>query len=181
MLAVAPSLSESHFLSVTFASYNSRMTLLDAKPYNARKAKIRRNIIIGILIVIPIIAAFTWYLWDWPEEHRVNRFFQAVEAKNYTEAFALWNNDPNWQQHPDRYATYSFAQFETDWGPSSDYGVISGHNIVVSLQHGSGVVIGVKVQGSKQPAITDGSQGTLFLWVERKSKTIGFSPVNLRY
>ncbi len=148
------------------------MTLLDAKPYDARKARMRRNILIGVLIAIPIIAAFSWYFWNWPEEHRINRFFHAVESKNYVEAFALWNNDPNWQQHLDLYKTYNYGQFETDWGPSSDYGVITSHKIVLSRQYGSGVVIGVSVNGRKAP---------LFLWVERKTKTIGFSPVELRF
>ncbi len=152
--------------------YNIGMTLLDAKPYDARKARIRRNIIIGILISIPIIAAFSWYFWNWPEEHRINRFMQAVETKNYVEAFALWNSDPDWQHHLDRYKTYTYGQFENDWGPSSDYGVITSHAIVVSRQYGSGVVVGVDINGRKTP---------LFLWVERKAKTIGFSPVELRF
>ena len=100
------------------------MVLLDAPRYDARKARIRRNIIIGILIAIPFVAFFTWYWWNWPEEHRVNQFFHAVEAKDYSRAFALWNNDPEWQQHPDRYNLYPFKQFVSDWGPSGDYGVI---------------------------------------------------------
>ena len=82
------------------ASYNVAMTLLDAPKYNARKALIRRNIIIGILIAIPFVAFFTWYWWNWPEEHRVNQFFHSIEAKDYSHAYALWNSDPDWQQHP---------------------------------------------------------------------------------
>ncbi len=156
------------------------MTLLDAKPYDAAKARFRRNIIIGILISIPFIAALTWYLWNWPEEHRVHKFFQAVEAKNYTEAYALWNNDPDWQQHLDRYKTYDLNKFEADWGPSSDYGVITSEKIVVSRQYGSGVVIGVVING-RLPTDSSGRQTPLFLWVERNSKTIGFSPVELRF
>lgn len=164
------------------------MTLLDAQPYDARKARLRRNIIIAILVAIPIIAGISWYFWNWPEEHRVNRFFQAVEAKNYVEAFGIWNNDPDWQQHLDRYKTYTYGQFQNDWGPSSDYGVITSHQILVSKQYGSGVVIGVTVNGRPVPhdygagTVSDGpGKIPLFLWVERKSKTIGFSPVELRY
>jgi hypothetical protein len=148
------------------------MTLLDAKPYDARKARIRRNILIGILVAIPIVAALTWYLWDWPEEHRVNRFFHAIEVKDYAQGFALWNNDPHWQQHLDRYKTYPYGQFYQDWGPASDYGTITSHQVVVSKQYGSGVVVGVLINGGKTP---------LFLWVERSAKTIGFSPVELNY
>jgi hypothetical protein len=149
------------------------MVLLDAPRYDPRKARIRRNIIIGILIAIPFVAFFTWHWWNWPEEHRVNQFFHAVEAKDYSRAFVLWNSDPEWQQHPDRYNLYPFKQFVSDWGPSGDYGVIKTAKIVVTKEYGSGVIIGVRVNDNPK---------TLFLWVERKAKTIGFSPgIELRF
>lgn len=148
------------------------MTLLDAPQYNARQARIRRNIFIGILVAIPFIAFFTWYLWNWPEEHRVNTFFHAVEAKDYPQAFGIWNNDPQWQQHTDEYKNYSYQAFLSDWGPNGENGAISKAKIVVTKQYGTGVVIGVQINGNPK---------TLFLWVERKSKTLGFSPVDLRY
>lgn len=148
------------------------MTLLDAPRYDARRARTRRNILITILIAIPFIAFFTWYFWNWPEEHRVNEFFHAVEIKNYPLAFGIWNHDPHWQQHPDQYKTYPYQTFLSDWGPSGDYGVITSTKIAVTKEYGTGVVIGVRVNGNPK---------TLFLWVERKSKTIGFSPVELRF
>ncbi|MGO8720154.1 MAG: hypothetical protein ACLQMO_13195 [Acidobacteriaceae bacterium] len=171
--AAAPSfLGRPEFPSHATAPYNVAMTLLDAPRYDARKVRIRRNIIIGVLIAIPFVAFFTWYWWNWPEEHRVNQFFHAIEAKNYSQAFALWNSDPDWQQHSDRYTVYPYKQFVSDWGPSGDYGLIAKAKIVVTKEYGSGVVIGVRVNNSPK---------TLFLWVERKSKTIGFSPVELRF
>lgn len=148
------------------------MTLLDAPRYDPHKARLRRNVIIAILIAIPIVAFFTWYWWNWPEEHRVNEFFHAIEAKNYQQAYGLWNNDPNWQQHPEQYKLYPFKQFMSDWGPSSDYGVIKTAKVVVSKEYGSGVVVGVRINGNPK---------TMFLWVEKKAKTIGFSPVELRF
>ena len=96
----------------------------------------------------------------------------AIEAKDYSHAYALWNSDPDWQQHLDRYKLYTFDQFKKDWGPSGDYGVITKAKIVVTKEYGSGVVIGVRVNDN--PKI-------LFLWVEKKSKTIGYSPVELRF
>lgn len=148
------------------------MTLLDAPRYDAHKARIRRNIIIGIIVAIPFIAFFTWYYWNWPEEHVVNKFFHAIEAKQYQQAYGIWNNDPNWQQHPEKYKLYPLQQFMSDFGPSSEYSVITKAKIVVNLQYGTGVVIGVRVNDDPK---------TLFLWVEKKSKTIGFSPVDLRF
>ena len=67
---------------------------------------------------------------------------------------------------------YTFDQFKQDWGPSGDYGVITKAKIVVTKEYGSGVVIGVRVNDSPK---------TLFLWVEKKSKTVGYSPVELRF
>ncbi len=148
------------------------MTLLDAPKYDARRARIRRNIIIAIVVAIPFIAFFTWYNWNWPEEHRVSKFFTALEAKDYTQAFGIWNNDPNWQQHPNQYQTYPYKTFMSDWGPSGEYGVIRSAKILVSKEYGSGVVIGVRINANPK---------TLFLWVERKAKTLGFSPVDLRF
>ncbi len=148
------------------------MVLLDAPKYDARKARLRRNIIVGVIVAIPFVAFFTWYLWNWPEEHRVDLFFHAVEAKDYSKAFGIWNGDTHWQEHPDKYKLYPYGQFESDWGPSGEYGTITRAKILVSKQYGTGVVIGVRVNGNMK---------TVFLWVERKSKTIGFSPVELRF
>lgn len=146
------------------------MTLLDAPSYNARRALIIRNTVIGIIIAVIVAAICTWWFWNWPSEHRVNRFFAAVEAGNLNKAYGIWNNDPDWQQHLDRYKAYDFTKFQQDWGSSSDYGVIKSHNIVIAKSVGNGVVMGVDINGGKTP---------LFLRVDDKSKQIGFSPIEL--
>ena len=38
-------------------------------------------------------------LLELPSEHRVNRFLDAVQQRDYTKAFGIWNNDSDWQQH----------------------------------------------------------------------------------
>jgi hypothetical protein len=146
------------------------MTLLDAPKYNARRARVIRNSVIAAVAAVVIIAAATWWFWDWPEQHRVNSFFSTVEAEDFKKAFAMWNNDPNWLQHPDQYKLYSFTQFQKDWGPASDYGVIKSHEIVITKTVGNGVVMGVNINGGKTP---------LFLRVDHKTKQIGFSPIEL--
>jgi hypothetical protein len=146
------------------------MTLLDAPTYDPAKARARKNVLIASLITVLVLAGFLWYFWNWPQEHRVNEFFAAVEAKDMPKAFAIWNHDPDWQQHTQQYAQYPYGRFEVDWGHSSDWGDIKTHKIVMSKTVGSGVVVGVLVNGQKTP---------VFLWVERKTKTIGFSPVQL--
>ena len=146
------------------------MTLLDAPKYNARRARVIRNSIIAAVVAIILIAAGTWYFWDWPEQHRLNNFFAAVQSQDLNKAYALWTNDPDWQKHPEQYKLYDFNQFQKDWGPASDYGVIRSHEIVITKTVGNGVIMAVNVNGGKTP---------LFLRVDHKTKQIGFSPIEL--
>ena len=146
------------------------MTLLDAPTYDPAKAQMRKRFLIGSLVAFLVLAVCVWFFWNWPQEHRVNQFFAAIEAKDLPKAFGIWNHDPTWEQHTQQYASYSYGRFETDWGHSSDWGDIKTHKIVMSKTVGSGVVVGVDINGQKTP---------VFLWVERKAKTIGFSPVQL--
>jgi hypothetical protein len=146
------------------------MTLLDAPQYNARRSRLIRDISIAVVVLIAVIGIGAWFFWDWPEEHRVNRFLTTVEAGDFPKAFGVWNNDPDWQQHADRYKTYDFTQFQKDWGPASDYGVIKSHKISITKTVGNGVVMGVNINGGKTP---------IFLRVDHQSKQIGFSPVEL--
>lgn len=146
------------------------MTLLDAPQYDAAKARKRRNMLITALVFCFVLAGFLWYFWDWPQEHLVNQFFAALEEHDLPKAFGIWNHDPDWQQHLDRYKSYPYGRFSVDWGHSSDWGDIKTHQILMAKTSGSGVVVGVEVNGVKTP---------VFLWVERKNKTIGFSPVEL--
>ena len=147
------------------------MTLLDAPQYDPAKARKRRDILIAAIVVLFVLAGFSWYFWDWPQERLVNQFFATLEARDLPKAFGIWNHDPRWQQHPERYASYPYGRFEVDWGHASDWGDIKTHKIAMALTRGSGVVVGVVVNGDKTHPV--------FLWVERKSKTLGFSPVEL--
>lgn len=146
------------------------MTLLDAPAYNVRRAKLIRNSIITVVAAVILGAILTWVFWNWPEEHRVHHFFSLVQTQKMDEAYGYWNNDPDWQQHKERYSNYSFADFQKDWGQSSDYGTIRSHKIVIVKTVGNGVVMGVDVNGGKTP---------LFLRVDHDTKQIGFSPVEL--
>lgn len=155
------------------------MTLLDAPTYNAARAKRNRNIIItviavivaiGLVGVLGFVSGHGWFFSTIPSEHRVNKFLAAVEAQDFNRAYSLWNNDSDWQKHPDQYKVYDFNQFQKDWGSASDYGVIRSHKIVITKAVGNGVVMGVDINGGKTP---------LFLRVDDKTRQIGFSPIEL--
>ena len=146
------------------------MTLLDAPNYNARRARLYRNLGIAAAVLVVALAICAWFFWNWPQEHRVNRLFAALEAKDFNQAYGIWNNDQNWQQHPDQYKLYDFNRFQQDWGPTSDYGVIRDHKILMAKTVGNGVVIGLTINGGKSP---------IFLRVDHATKQIGFSPFEL--
>jgi hypothetical protein len=145
-------------------------TLFNAQPYDEAKAR-RQRIRIAVVIVVAIaIAAVAWFNRYWPEEHRVDRFFAQLEAKNYEDAYAVWMNDPNWKQHPDQYKRYPFQKFFLDWGPGGEWGPINNYKIVAAQKprpDSSGVVIGVRVNERKK---------LCSVRVELKDKTLGFSP-----
>lgn len=154
------------------------MTLLDAPPFNQRRAKLIRRLSITAVVVVCVIffgaIFFTldvpWQLWNWPSDHRINVFLNDVQAGNMQKAYAEWNNDPNWQKHPELYKLYDFNSFMRDWGPYSDYGVIKSHKVVVAKRVGNGVIMGVDINGGSTP---------IFLRVDNASKEIGFSPIEL--
>jgi hypothetical protein len=155
------------------------MTLMDAPAFNARQAKNRRTMAITGVVIFAILFFGTilwmlewpWQMWHFPSDHKVNQFMSSVEGGDLNKAYGEWNNDPNWQQHPQQYAPYDFAAFQKDWGPSNeDYGAIKSHTIFISHRVGNGVVMGLYINGVKKP---------LFLRVDGKAKTIGFSPVEL--
>ncbi len=146
------------------------MTLLDAPAYDPSRARRRKSILIASLVACVVIAGLLFYFWNWPQEHRVNQFFSTIEGGDMPKAFGIWNHDSDWQKHPQQYASYSYGRFETDWGHASDWGDIKTHKITMSKTVGSGVVVGIELNGQKTP---------IFLWVQRSSKTLGFSPVQL--
>jgi len=153
------------------------MTLMDAPAFNARRA--RRNHALAVtgivLVVVLAIGAWLWFLqipwqlWHWPADHKINNFFAAVESGDLQKAYGLWNNDPNWQQHPQQFGPYNFQDFQKDWGSASDYGVIKSHKIIIARHVGNGVVVGIDINGGKTP---------IFLRVDHTG-TLGFSPVEL--
>jgi len=152
------------------------MGLLDAKEYDPRPRQ-RLVRLIAVVIVVAILAWLGWFLFRYqPEKNAVNKFFQAIEAKSFEQAYGLYNADPDWKQHPERYS-YGYNQFFLDWGPQGDYGVITSHEVVCATEPAkkgfktpSGVIVVVRINNRNDP------HDDVSLWVEKKSKSIGISP-----
>ena len=141
------------------------MSLLDAKEYDARPARLLKRLAISTLMIAVAALVFWWFFRDWPQRHTVHKFFQALERQDYSAAYGIYNADPDWKQHSEKYNQYPLPQFMLDWGPSGDYGVITSHKIDCAKEppNASGVIVMVIVNGRAQETS---------MWVEKKAKTL---------
>lgn len=154
------------------------MTLFEAQPYDAARARKRRNIILIAVAIVLVIFVVWWLNRFWPEEHIVNQFFDALQQQKYEQAYGIWMHDPDWKQHPDRFTRYSYNDFVKDWGPGGEWGIVKSHHLdctaVPSGYSGtpwataSGVVVVVTVN----ERVADKAN----VWVQKGDKTLGFSP-----
>jgi hypothetical protein len=150
------------------------MGLMDAQEYDPRPAQ-RLWRAIGALVLLLLIAFVGWWFFRyWPEEHTVNKFFGALERQDFETAYGIYQGDPDWKQHPQKYTEYTLPQFKLDWGPSSDYGTITSHQIDCATEPkkqdfhaSSGVIVVVIINKRSDPTS---------LWVEKKNKSITTSP-----
>ena len=150
------------------------MGLMDAKEYDPRPTQRLWRAIgaLGLLLVIAFVG--WWFFRYWPEEHTVNKFFEALERQDFETAYGIYQGDPDWKQHPQKYTEYALPQFKLDWGPSSDYGAITSHQIDCATEPkkqdfhaSSGVIVVVTINKRSDPTS---------LWVEKKNKSITTSP-----
>ena len=153
------------------------MNLMDAPAYDPTSDNRRRNFLIGVVAAVLLlgIVAFTgfvsghgWLFTNLGYEHRANNFFDALEAKDYAKAYGVYYNDPNWQQHPDKYSGYTLARFTQDWTTDSPVnGPITWHHVDKSVSAGSGyfgtgVIVAVRVNSGQK----------IFMYVNRTDKTM---------
>ena len=152
--------------------------LMDAPAYDPARDDRRRNIIIGIdprdrscwarLRWQAYVSGHGWLFTNLGYEHRVNNFFDALEAKDYAKAYGIYYNDPDWQQHPAKYSGYPLARFTDDWTTDSPVnGPITSHHVDKSVSAGSGyfgtgIIVATTVNGDHK----------IFLYVNRADKTI---------
>ena len=148
------------------------MTIFQAKEFDPRLDQRKRMYAIAGLVLIIILGFLVYHFWNWREEHTVDRFLTAIEHKDFEKAYGVWNADPSWKQHPQKYSGYNFGTFELDWGPTGEYGEIRSHHIRQSMtpKRSSGVVVVTMINDRKEP---------LALWVERKDHSITFLPPTL--
>ncbi len=159
------------------------MGLLDANEYDPRPARRRWMMAIaGAVLAVTLLVLWFWpsgRFRHWQQWNTANKFFFALENKDFDTAYGLYFADPEWKQHPEKYNQYPLARFTLDWGPASDFGIMVSHHVDCVIDppkkgfvSASGVVALVKVNQRTEPTL---------LWIEKKNGTITTSPWDLYY
>jgi hypothetical protein len=147
------------------------MTLLDAQPFDAARARRRKVKIATAIILVIVLAALAWMYRNWPEERSVDHFFAALQRQDFESAYAIYFNDPQWRQHPQKYPQYTFADFFRDWGPGGEWGLIKSYKVYGSANTkgfgGGGVIVEVVVNDRAERAR---------MFVQKSDKTITVYP-----
>jgi hypothetical protein len=143
------------------------MTLMDAEQFDAARDRRRRQLIIALVILVLVGAWTAFHLRNYPQRHAVDKFFAAIQAQKYEDAYAIWFNDPDWRQHTQQYSKYAYNDFYRDWGPGGEWGLIKNHAVDCSVSTDSGVIVQTTVnQRAEHP----------YLYVTKADKTLSFSP-----
>jgi hypothetical protein len=152
------------------------MTLLNAPKYDEQKENRRRNILVGSGIFIALMVVLSvggfllghgWLFTNLPAEHRMNVFLTAVQGGDYAKAFGIYNNDPNWQQHPDQYKDYPLQRFTEDFTTESEWGgPIKTFHVDFSKRDATGTVVEATING----------KANLTMKIQRSDETLSFFP-----
>jgi hypothetical protein len=155
------------------------MTLLNAPEFDEKKEARKHTTFVasGILvlaIVLLSVAGFLmghgWLFTNLPAEHKVRVFLSAVQAGDYPRAYGMYYNDPNWQQHPDKYKDYPLDRFTEDFTTESDWkGPIRSFHIGCSKRGATGTAVSATINGNTN----------LTLDYERKDGTLAAFPLQL--
>lgn len=156
------------------------MTLMNAPAYDGRREDQRRNIYIGtavtvVLLAIVALAGYVlghgWFFTNLPVEHKVGVFMKTMKDGDYATAYGIWENDPDWRNHPKKY-DYSLQRFTEDWTTASDWGgPVTSYHVDVSKRDRTGVVVAVTINGKKR----------FFLKYEKADGTLSYFPNEIAY
>ena len=132
-----------------------------AEQQRAKRAAILKWCVIGV--VAGALLGYILYssFENYGEEQQAKAFVERLKAQDYQAAYRMWGCT---EATPCR--DYSFQKFLEDWGQGSPHANAATAEIGSSDTCGTGVVIPLEFKGTEPVP----------LWVERSTKTIGFSP-----
>ncbi len=120
-----------------------------------RRERRTRQIIIGFVVAL-LLGGFLYYEFkNYPQEREVKRFLASLHNGDLRGAYQIWK--PN--------SSYTFQDFQRDWGPKGEYGRVQEFRIRTSHARGSVVVVTATINGRETN-----------LWVQRSDKSLSFPP-----
>ena len=155
------------------------MSLLDAPEFDEKKEARKHSTLVGsgvliAAIVVLAIAGFLmghgWLFMNLPVEHKVGTFLSALQAQDYSKAYGIFYNDPDWQQHPDKYKDYPLQRFTEDFTTESEWKApVSSFHVGCSKRGATGTAVATTVNGGT----------SLTLNYMRSDGTLAFFPFQL--
>jgi len=155
------------------------MTLLNAPEFDEQKEHRKRTILISSGIFVAVMVVLTvggfllghgWIFMNLPVEHKVKVFLSTVQSGDYSKAYGIWNNDPDWQQHPQKYPDYPLQRFTEDFSTASDWkGPVTSFHVDCSKRDATGTSVASTVNGKT----------SLMLKYQRSDGTLTFFPLDL--
>ncbi len=130
--------------------------------------------VITAIVFILLVAGFCLYLLRYhTEKNSVRNFMNALIAGDTQKAYQLSKPAPS----------YSFKDFQDDWGPQAYSGGIKSFEIkdATRLPSASGVVVTLEVSPyapfpPKSDELKSAKNTEVKLWVQFKDESIGFAP-----
>jgi hypothetical protein len=147
------------------------MTLLDAQPYDPARARRRKFGVLVVVASVLVLAVLAWMYRNWPEEHAVDAFFNALQHSDYETAYGVYFHDPGWRQHQQKYKQYTYADFYRDWGPGGEWGLIKSHRI-----YGSANTRGFGAGGVVVEVVVNERSERARMFVQKSDKTLTVYP-----
>ena len=137
-------------------------------------SKVLRYIITGLVFVALIVAFVAYQLRFHTEEKTIRHFMDAVIAGRMDDAYRIWKPSE----------TYSFKDFQEDWGPDGYYGPIKSFHLEhmeKTKPNASGVVATAELSPYQPfPEDNDAAKQSktkeVKIWVEFKDQSLGFPP-----
>lgn len=131
----------------------------------ARREAINKALLVTLLI--SVVGGGLLYFWfkNFFEERQVRQFLSRLQENHYAEAYEHWGCTVE-----EPCSSYTYEDFLEDWGPDSPLGKVKSFHLGRSSELETGVIIEIEINGKPQPE----------LWVEKKTKIVGFSPYHFR-
>ena len=131
----------------------------------ARREAIHKALLATLLI--SIVGGGLAYFWfkNFFEERQVRQFLSRLQENHYAEAYEHWGCNVE-----EPCPSYTYEDFLEDWGPDSPLGTVKSFDLGRSTELETGVIVEIEINGKPQPE----------LWVEKKTKVVGFSPYHFR-